>query len=381
MDNTIDDKNIIVMKLLHYFITQKNYNPIILQGAENEIWLENMDSDYKIVRIVSNHIHNEEQFEYDLFKTKHVVKKIKRKTLTFNINVLTIFTDINEGLTLDNYKNYDCIYLNDEKDIKKYNFVTEHFPDITKKLKFSEEGMQLFLKITSDINKKNKHDQIEAEDVFSPKKPIITNILIFINIFIYLFMLLSGKFDYYVLKFATYGPSIIENHEFYRLLTGAFLHANIFHLLFNCYALFIIGSQVESFMGKVKYLIIYLFSALTGSLLSITLNKAGLSVGASEAIFGLMGSLLYFGYHHRVYLGSVIRSQIIPLIIVNLLIGFLSNGQIDNFAHIGGLIGGFLITIAVGVKYKSSKFEMINGLVASLMFVVFMLLLAFKVIA
>ena len=194
-------------------------------------------------------------------------------------------------------------------------------------------------------------------------------------------MLLSGKFDYYVLKFATYGPSIIENHEFYRLLTGAFLHANIFHLLFNCYALFIIGSQVESFMGKVKYLIIYLFSALTGSLLSITLNKAGLSVGASGAIFGLMGSLLYFGYHHRVYLGSVIRSQIIPLIIVNLVIGFLSNGQIDNFAHIGGLIGGFLITIAVGVKYKSSKFEMINGLVASLMFVVFMLLLAFKVIA
>ena len=58
MNVELDDKNLIVMKLLHYFITEKNYNPIILQGAENEIWLENMDEDYKIIRIVSNYIHN-----------------------------------------------------------------------------------------------------------------------------------------------------------------------------------------------------------------------------------------------------------------------------------------------------------------------------------
>jgi hypothetical protein len=67
------------MKLLHYFITQKNYSPIILQGVNNEIWLENMDSQYRIIRIVSNHIHNEEQLEYDVFKAKHIVGKIKRK--------------------------------------------------------------------------------------------------------------------------------------------------------------------------------------------------------------------------------------------------------------------------------------------------------------
>ena len=64
MNEVMDDKNLMVMKLLHYFITEKNYNPIILQGAENEIWLENMYSEYKIIRIVSNHIHNNEQFEF-----------------------------------------------------------------------------------------------------------------------------------------------------------------------------------------------------------------------------------------------------------------------------------------------------------------------------
>ena len=110
---------------------------------------------------------------------------------------------------------------------------------------------------------------------------------------------------------------------------------------------------------------------------SITFNTIP-SVGASGAIFGLMGSLLYFGYHYRVYLGTVIRSQIIPIILLNLLIGFTSGGEIDNFAHIGGLIGGALITMAVGVKYKSSKAEMINGWIVSLILMAFMFFVAFN---
>lgn len=378
MDNVLDKKNVMVMKLLHYFITEKNYNPIILQGADNEIWLENMNSDYKIVRIVSNHIHNDEQFEFDMFKTKHVVKKIKRKTLTFNINVLTIFTDVSDFLTIQNTKNYDCIYLSSEKDLNKYKNVIEHFPDITKKLKFNEKGIDLFMKMTSDINNKNQKDQIMAEEVFKSKKPVITWILIAINVLIYLFMVLTNNYQNMINMFATYGPAIILRGEYYRLITGAFLHAGIFHLIFNCYSLYIIGSQIESFMGKFKYLIIYLFSGLTGSLLSIVLDKYA-SVGASACIFGLLGSILYFGYHYRVYLGTVIRSQIIPLILFNLLIGFVTPG-IDNYAHIGGLIGGAIITAALGVKYKSSKNEMINGAILSILFVASLLLIAFKVV-
>ena len=61
-EQLLDSKNMLVMKLLHYFIIDKNYNPIILQGAENEIWLENLDEDYRIVRIVTGTILNEEQF-------------------------------------------------------------------------------------------------------------------------------------------------------------------------------------------------------------------------------------------------------------------------------------------------------------------------------
>ena len=100
------------------------------------------------------------------------------------------------------------------------------------------------------------------------------------------------------------------------------------------------------------------------------------SIGASGAIFGLLGSLLYFGYHYRVYLGNVIKSQIIPLLILNLGIGFMFNG-IDNFAHIGGLIGGTLITIGLGIKYKSSTFERVNGFIVSILYLIFCLYMTF----
>ena len=116
-------------------------------------------------------------------------------------------------------------------------------------------------------------------------------------------------------------------------------------------------------------------SAIIGSLFSMLLTK-GVSVGASGAIFGLMGSLLYFGYHYRVYLGTVLKSQIIPLIVINLLIGFTSSG-IDNFAHIGGLIGGILTSMAVGVKYKSNKSDIINGIIMSTIFIGFLVYMIF----
>ncbi len=95
----LDDKNLLTMKLLHYFITEKNYNPIILQGVDNEIWLENLEEDYKVVRIVSGYIHNNEQFDFDVFKTKRIAKKIKRKTFSLNVKVMIFFLDMGDNVT------------------------------------------------------------------------------------------------------------------------------------------------------------------------------------------------------------------------------------------------------------------------------------------
>ena len=104
--------------------------------------------------------------------------------------------------------------------------------------------------------------------------------------------------------------------------------------------------------------------------------SSGVSVGASGAIFGLFGALLYFGYHYRVYLGTVLKSQLIPLIVLNLIIGFMIP-NINSAAHIGGLVGGVLMTIALGVKYKSSNFEKINGVIVMLIYVAFLAYIGF----
>ena len=370
-DIMLDDKNVITMKLLHYFITEKNYNPIILQGVDNEIWLENLDEDCEVIRIVSNYIHNDEQFNFDVFKTKRIVNKIKKKTFSFHVNVLSFFLDMGENVKreINNDPKLMAVNVKDEEDINKSDLVKKVFPDLGGKMKYSEEGLALFLKITSDINKHNSEDASRLEKVFKNKGPYFTYFLIALNIIFFGVPMVLGQFEYVLNAFCVHGPSIRAG-QYYRLITGIFLHHDIWHIMFNCYALYVIGYQVENFLGRWKFLIIYLFSGIIGSLFSITFSGGVGSVGASGAIFGLMGALLYFGYYYRVYLGNIVKSQILPLVILNLALGFILPG-VDNFAHIGGLIGGSMITMALGVKDKSSMFERVNGWIIVLIFTIF----------
>ena len=371
----LDDKNLITMKLLHYFITEKNYNPIILQGVENEIWLENLDEDCKVVRIVSGYIHNDEQFHFDVFKTKRILKKIKKKTFSLNINVMSIFLDMGDNVgEINNDPKLMCVKVREESDLNKSDFIKNVFPDLTKKMKYSESGVELFIKITNDINEHNRKDATRLENVFKSKVPYVTYALIAINIIMYVVPFLFGKGNMFIEMFCTHGPSVRAG-QYYRLFTGILLHGSLIHLGCNCYSLYVIGTQVESFLGKFKFLVIYLFSGLMGSLFSISFNGNVASIGASGAIFGLMGALAYFGYYYRVYFGNILKSQIIPLIILNLGLGFMVTG-IDNFAHIGGLLGGIFVTRGLGVKDKTTTFEMVNGWIITLIFTAFICYLA-----
>ena len=373
-----NERDLITMKLLHYFITIKNYNPVIVQGAKNEIWLENLGEDIKIVRIVNNYIHNNEQMEFDQFKTKRLVSKIRKKTFSLNMQVLNIFTDLGDNVDFNKMNQDDRVYkyinAKEEKDILENKVINYNFSDIANNFQFNENGLHLFVKITNDINQKNREEAIKNEDIFAPKKVFLTYIILGILIFIYLLGFVFGQLNM-IDRFALYGPFIRNYHEYYRLVTGAFLHGSIIHLASNCYALYIVGKQIESFYGKTKFLYIYFFSLLCGSLLSMALSENP-SVGASGAIFGLMGSLLYFGYYYRVYIGSTWKNNILPVIVANLALGFLIPG-IDYLGHIGGLIGGILASMTVGLKYKRTKRDTINGIIISIIFVGFLIYLGF----
>lgn len=386
MNITLNKNDEIVMKLIHYFITEQGYNPIILHGAKDEIWLENSEQDYQIVRIVTNYIHNDEQFDFDIYKTQQIMRRIKRKTFSFKMNALSIFINLGENVHLEDTEvaHIDCIELKDINDIQNYEFVTEMFPTITKIDKVTEKGLELFMKLTEEINHKNQEDAEKAEDVFSKKRPIITYALLISNFVLFAVMILSGSNIFSVDPNTLYNfgglvnSSGMENlGELYRIITSMFIHAGLVHLLFNMYALYIIGPQLESFFGKLKYLAIYLGSGIIGGLLSMLfLGNNVVTVGASGAIFGLLGALLYFGYHYRVYLGTVIKSQIIPIILFNLVLGFTLPG-IDMVAHLGGLFGGYLIAKLVGVKYKSTTMDRVNGAIMTTILVGFLVYMNF----
>ena len=375
----IDKKDLMIMKLLHYFVTEEDYNPIILHGVNDEIWLENLNNPYKVVRIVNHYIHNNEQLSFDNFKVKQITNKLKSKTLSRKMKVLNIYLDLGEAVNLTSDSESESVVVKKITDLKNEHLISV-FPDILTKTKYEEKGMELFAKITNDINNANKEKTKKLDKIFSIKKPIITYCIIALCVLAFILMYIFGNGSSDNLTLIKFGANLdiltVGLGEYFRLITCSFLHIGIFHLLFNMYALYVIGSQAESFFGKIKYLIIYLFSAVSASLLSLMFSANVISAGASGAIFGLMGALLYFGYHYRIYLGHVIKSQILPIIVINLLFGFLVSG-VDNAAHIGGLIGGFLMAMVLGVPEHNDKSSRINGMILLLIYLAFVIYMVF----
>lgn len=373
----------VMMSLVHYFVTKENYAPINVQGVKDEIWLENLNGPYRIIRISCNSIINEEQFEFDIFKMKHIMRQIKKKTMSFKINALNICLDLSKKVDEGNIKNIETIRVEDIKDIFNSEIV-KSFPSIKNELLETDDGLELIINVTNDINEKTEKENEKFNDVFSPKRIIFTNIISLICILMYVIIGIYGNnffnFDANVLaKFGANNILLVKNGEIYRLLTCAFLHVGLIHLVVNMYSLRVIGPSVEGLIGKGKFVFIYLISAISASLMSLVFVDSNIvSVGASGAIFGLMGALLYFGYHYRLYLNDAIKTQIIPVILFNLIIGFMMPG-IDNGAHIGGLIGGYLATMAIGIKNKSEKKDMINGWIVLILYLAFLSYIVFFV--
>ncbi|MGN1371110.1 MAG: rhomboid family intramembrane serine protease [Candidatus Coprovivens sp.] len=379
----MNKKDEIIMKLVHYFITEENYNPIVVNGVKDEIWLENSEGPYRIIRINSNNIFNKEQLNYDFFKIESIVRQIKKKTLSFNVNTLNILLDVNEDLKIEAPKNIKPVPLiGNDLNITDED-ILEAFPNINEKLLKDSTGVDLIINVTKDINEKTEKDNRIYEKTFKPKKIVFTNLIIIACIIMFIIecimdgagVLFKGVTTSTAINLGANIRALLQAGEIWRLVTAAFLHANLIHLALNMYSLYIVGSQIETFLGKVKFLIIYFISAIAGCLLS-AVSSGSPSVGASGAIFGLLGALLYFGYHYRTYLGNVVKTQILPIIVLNLAIGFMST-SIDNFAHIGGLIGGIFTTMALGVDGRSKTYEKINGFLCLIIFIGFLSYLLF----
>jgi rhomboid protease GluP len=198
---------------------------------------------------------------------------------------------------------------------------------------------------------KTRLDTARTLSSLLPQNGQLTVYILAVNGFLYLAMALfnqvnvtgGGIFDLSggtLFLFGAKEPSYIFHGEWWRLITAGFLHASIIHIAMNSWALYDLGAQAEDAFGSGRMLVIYLIGSMTGFFAS-ALFAPSLSVGASAGIFALIGAMIAFGMQQRSTLGSYVKSAYTRVAVWALLISFLIPFT-DNWAHIGGLAGGFL---------------------------------------
>ncbi len=197
-------------------------------------------------------------------------------------------------------------------------------------------------------------------------RPTVTYALIAINLAVFIIRALSTSLDAQLYQFGANNPqAVLVDGEYYRLLTSMFLHAGIFgtggslvlsnalHILLNMYILYAVGLQLEPLFGHARFLIVYLAGGLMGSVLSAVLSDFNVSsVGASGAAFAILAAEFVYLYRHRALLGPRATAQmrsLVTMALINFFYGALTSVagtriRIDNWGHLGGLIGGLLLT-------------------------------------
>ena len=192
-------------------------------------------------------------------------------------------------------------------------------------------------------------------------KPFLTYAFLGLNSIYFLLMVYAGLHLFpnsmteltdqrVLIDFGAKVNTLIQAGEVWRLLTSTFIHIGIIHLIFNLYALWALGRLTEESLGHRRFFIIYILSGLGGSIASYLFSPA-LSAGASGAIFGLLGALLYNSYKRPALRNSGLGMNLVVVILVNLGFGLVQPG-IDNFGHLGGLITGTLTCVLLLKKLK-----------------------------
>lgn len=343
------------------------FSNISLKGCEavNKKWID---------LIINNFITHSEYsvFEYKNVNSNESLWGLKRSFETKqHYIVFGILKDISElkdsikGCSLaDENTHITYVLFNDSNlDIQmlerlKYYISDSHdntlilINEMEESISYFDPQIEEFAKVIQSILTGGKRAKAprEKQDIFT-----VTNMVILANIVMYILTAyLSGSIlDSHTSVLIYLGAKhneLIRAGQYYRLITAMFLHGGILHIALNMYALKSIGPLIENIYGKWKFILTYFISGITSSLFSYYFSPA-ISVGASGAIFGLMGAALVLGIKMRHKIGRGFLRSILQVVVVNLFLGFgLSN--VDNFGHLGGLIGGLIITSLFYIKIR-----------------------------
>ncbi|MGD6815471.1 rhomboid family intramembrane serine protease [Metabacillus sp. 84] len=355
-------------------LIEKKFRIVSLAEDHSEIWLESQrGADFQLLRISRKETDWGNQLEQDVSRAAEKFEEIRKSSGRKSMNILNVYlssyppVDEWEHLVEKPYSRGNTVLKNvlvyDENrsaalmTIEDMLSVRFHAgaPEID-----SYEELNRYK--TTVIEKENHRIQ-EERKVFEYGKPKFTKILLAIQIILFFLMELSGgsQNNQTLVDFgAKFNPYIVEG-EWWRLVTPMFLHIGFIHLLMNSVALYFIGDAVEKMFGSARFLAIYFFSGILGTLASFAFSNS-ISAGASGAIFGCFGALLYLGVVERDLFLRTIGPNILVVIGINLALGF-TISNIDNAGHIGGLIGGLAAAFAVQLPSQPKSFR--QGLAAA----------------
>lgn len=308
-----------------------------------------------------------------IFITHHIIDELRKYDIPNDKNnIYILFTEDEFKDEKDNESQVKEQSLEDKEDIEekedikirealsKNNLLEKPLIRVNvleKKVNYSQnvnpQVVQDLATVMNNNNFKSSSEKLSLKD-----KSLITIGIISINVFMYLvviyFSYIYGKgsiFDSDTSILIMLGAKVndlIAQGQYYRLISCMFLHGGIVHLGVNMYSLYAIGPMVERVYGKSKYIAIYFISGICASIFSYIFSTS-VSIGASGAIFGLLGAVLIFAIKSKGKTGNAFIRSILSVIFINIFIGA-TLPNIDNFAHVGGLLGGMIISVLVSFR-------------------------------
>lgn len=364
-----DFKNYLYTNLINQksYIPARNRNGQLLNLYGISILDKDSDDSMFIVEIFNGDAFSADEIRSRMERNSGVVDKLNKPFINVFTQVFLFSGEIPQD-KLEIIKSQQRINSWDKKYYVSYTIrldlgqVQRHFqlpPDVDGLDVFLSQMIKAFNQNPYPNSNSDRLGGFRAIPSRTSKVPIITYILIAVNILAWLGVLLYQKtssglsYDDALKNAGAKVNSLIMNGEYWRLVTPMFLHWTPVHLFVNSFSLYVVGPQVEMFFGKVKYITIYLIAGIFGNLASFifSLNP---SAGASGAIFGLMGVLVYIWQKNRKSLDSSYILGVAGTIAFNIFYG-LSKSGIDNFGHIGGLIGGYIAAVMVGFASGKQK--------------------------
>ncbi|MEH7236022.1 rhomboid family intramembrane serine protease [Bacillus sp. JJ1562] len=367
-------------KMIEGLQLEGGYRILQLSKSNNEIWLETTQKNNpRIIRILRHDLDWSNWMQRDMELTAGRLEQLRKRLFSRKLDALNIY--ITTYPPVDDWKfRLDDSLVAGAKGLTTLHTVlidSEHQDTGLQEIsKFIHTDFDLDDSINIDVetleNIKNEvisvaNKRISSEkQIFQNGKPFFTYILIAIQLIMFAILELNGGSTNTetLLKYGAKENFRILNGEWWRFFTPMILHIGFIHLLMNTFALYYLGTEVERLYGKFRFLMIYVFAGFVGSLASFVFNT-NISAGASGAIFGCFGALLFFGTAYPSLFFRTMGPNIIGIIIINLVLGFMIPG-IDNSGHIGGLVGGFLAASIVHFPKRKELAKRLGGLVVTM---------------